>query len=216
MNMNELDHIVLAARDLEAAKSAFEAQTGAAPVDGGPHVGLGTRNALVSFGSGRYLEILAPDPAQSLEGTFGEQLAQLTETRLLHWAVRVNDLNAVSRRAKENGFAPGEIRRMARELPGGGRLVWELMSVGGHDHRGFMPFYIDWLDCTHPSETSPLVGPLFAFQLTLPPGSTLVLHLNPAPQDVDIVEGDPTMTLTFESPNGRVTFTETSPMGFPI
>ena len=214
--MHELDHIVLATRDLDEAKSVFKAQTGVAPVDGGPHVGFGTRNALVSFGGGRYLEIMAPDPAQPLEGTFGEQLAQLTESRLLHWAIRVDDLKAVSWRAKENGFAPGEIRSMARELPGGGRLEWELMGIGGHDHRGFMPFYIDWLDCTHPSETSPAVGPLSAFRLSLPPGSTLASLLDPAPEGVDVVEGDSTITLTFESPNGPVTFRETSPTGFPI
>ena len=50
--MNQLDHVIIAAPDLEAAKRHFQDRTGIAPVDGGQHVGLGTRNALVSFGDG--------------------------------------------------------------------------------------------------------------------------------------------------------------------
>ena len=76
--LNVLDHIVLAAPDLDEAKDAFDAQTGVMPIDGGPHEGLGTRNALVSFGDGTYLEIIAPDPEQPLQGTRGERLARMS------------------------------------------------------------------------------------------------------------------------------------------
>jgi len=62
--MNQLDHIVMAVPDLAAAKAQFEADTGVLPVDGGAHLGLGTCNALVSFGAAQYLEILAPDQQQ--------------------------------------------------------------------------------------------------------------------------------------------------------
>ena len=49
--MHQLDHLVIAAPDLADAKTAFADATGCMPVDGGAHNGLGTRNALVSFGT---------------------------------------------------------------------------------------------------------------------------------------------------------------------
>src|SRR5262245_20324214 len=115
--MNQLDHFVIAVPDLDKAKAAFEAKTGVMPVDGGPHIGIGTRNALVSFGHGAYLELIAPDPAQDLEGKFGGWLAALPDERLLQWAIRTNDTTAVAARARKAGFAPAEPRRMSRKRP---------------------------------------------------------------------------------------------------
>ena len=58
---------------------------------GGEHVGLGTRNALISLGS-TYLEIIAPDPAQSIKGTLGEKLEGLSQAGLVTWCAE-GDLN---------------------------------------------------------------------------------------------------------------------------
>ena len=101
--MNQLDHFVVAVPDLDKAKAAFEKKTGVLPADGGPHLGIGTRNALVSFGDGAYLELIAPDPAQDLEGKFGAWLAKLPDERLLQWAIRTDDVSAVAARAKSAG-----------------------------------------------------------------------------------------------------------------
>ena len=99
--MQRLDHLVIAAPDLDNAKTAFADATGCMPADGGAHNGLGTRNALVSFGTSTYLEIIAPDPEQSLEGNFGGVLAKLPEIVPLHWAVRVTDLERAALRARD-------------------------------------------------------------------------------------------------------------------
>src|SRR5215510_10084697 len=101
--MNRLDHFVIAVPDLDKAKAAFETKTGVAPIDGGPHIGIGTRNALASFGGGAYLELIAPDPTQDLEGKFGGWLAKLPRERLLQWAIRTDDVDAVAKRAKSAG-----------------------------------------------------------------------------------------------------------------
>lgn len=213
--MNGLDHVVLAAPDLARAKDEFEELTGVVPADGGPHIGLGTRNALVSLGANCYLEIIAPDPEQTLAGTFGERLAQLSTLTLLHWAIRTQDLSEVAARAAEIGFAPGPTRRTARAAPDGTRLEWELLGVGGHQLGGLVPFYIDWLDCDHPANSAPTVGSLDVFAVTLPTGHGALDLLDPAPAGVVVVSGaEPGLVLRFESPRGNTAFAEDNPLGF--
>ena len=62
---------------LEQGMAEAERLFGIAPAPGGVHPGLGTQNALLSLGERVYLEIIAPDPAQNLTGTFGERIAGL-------------------------------------------------------------------------------------------------------------------------------------------
>lgn len=184
----QIDHIVIAAPDLETAKFEFFEMTGVMPVDGGPHPGGGTRNALVSFSSDCYLEIIAPDPQQDLKGTNGERFAALAQTELLHWAVRHKNLETLSDQiagAIENAQSaladspptqsldrlrtrPGPIYDMSRDTPAGERLEWRLMGVQKHGLGGLMPFFIDWQETPHPTKAAPVVGPILSVQLVLP------------------------------------------------
>ena len=214
--MNQLDHLVIAAPDLDAAKQRFQDATGVAPVDGGRHVGLGTRNALVSFGSGRYLEIIAPDPEQNLDGGFGAALADLDSELPLHWAVRVAALQPIADHATNVGLDAGLIRRTSRAQPDGTMLEWQLMGVSGHDLGGFVPFYIDWLECPHPSDTAPVVGELTLFEVTLPEGSSAKRLLDPAPAGVALVNGEPRLRVRFESPKGIIEYESRDLQGFSM
>ena len=209
--MHQLDHLVISAPNLNNAKTAFADATGCMPADGGAHNGLGTHNALVSFGTSTYLEIIAPDPEQSIEGNLGGVLAQLPNIVPLHWAVRVTDLARAARHAQELGFTPGPIRATSRTQPNGQRLDWQLMGIEGHDLGGFVPFYIDWLQCPHPSPTSPVVGKLLSFEISAPDGPIHALLENI--QGVTVVSGSLQFRFIIASEKGEVAYQANELMG---
>jgi len=210
----EIDHIVVAAPDLDAAKQEFFDATGVMPADGGPHPGGGTRNALVSFGDGCYLELIAPDPQQELEGTNGQRFAALATSELLHWAVRSSNLAQLATRFTAAGLTPGAVRDMARVAPSGERLQWQLMGVRDRDLAGLMPFFIDWQNTPHPSHAAPLVGSLARVQLGFPVGSHAAELLLELLDGLVETRREPGLLVVYESPAGVQTLEAIKPSGF--
>jgi hypothetical protein len=47
-----------------------------------------------------------------------------------------------------------------RTTPDGELLRWDLLFLGGHEHAGLVPFFIDWRDTVHPSRVNPAAGRL--------------------------------------------------------
>ena len=94
----ELDHVLIAISDLEAATRELEQRHGLAAVEGGRHQGLGTANAIVPLG-GTYLELVAVvDEAEAARSGFGSWVAAGDLPRLLGWYVRTDDLDSVADR----------------------------------------------------------------------------------------------------------------------
>src|ERR1700694_37200 len=99
-----LDHIILGCNDLDRGIDLVEENIGVRPAIGGVHPGRGTRNALLSLGERRYLEIIAPDPAQQKIVHF-PQIREMKEPRLIGWAVHLPDIAATARLLRENQVA---------------------------------------------------------------------------------------------------------------
>jgi len=202
-----IDHFMYAVASLDDG-IAWAADTfGVAPAYGGEHVGLGTRNALLSLGSA-YLEIIAPDPAQPTKGTLGERFAALTSGGLVTWAAE-GDLAAISAALAECGVATVGPNRTQRQTAGGEMLVWDLLFPTRSTHGARMPFFIDWLECPNPRQTNPVGGEFRSLTITTPDAADLARTLATIGLDVSVSEGDPALAVSIATRNGEVVLTST-------
>ncbi|MGY8738547.1 MAG: VOC family protein, partial [bacterium] len=98
--------MVFATSNLALATEAFADLTGCLPIPGGPHPAMGTRNVLVSFGDGVYLEIIGPDPERKVDGLQAAAMAALERDSLFAWALATTDLQRVALNASRMGLEP--------------------------------------------------------------------------------------------------------------
>jgi hypothetical protein len=205
----EVDHIIWAVSDLDKGIAFIEEKTGVRAVIGGVHPGRGTRNALISLGERRYLEILSTDPAQpDAKNQNVDFVKSLTEPRILGWAAGTRDIAAV-----EKGIRDAKIEMMgpepgSRNKPDGTTLKWKSMYVGGHDGT-VVPFVIEWSkDSTHPSEDSPKGATLRKLQLVHPKPGDVNPFLEAMGLSIRATKGpQPKITAVLDSPKGQVVLT---------
>jgi len=149
-----LDHILLGCNDLDLGIQFVEENTGVHPAIGGVHPGRGTRNALLSLGERRYLEIIAPDPAQQKIVHF-PQIREMKDPRLIAWAVHPPDIAATAKLLRDNQIAFQGPDDGSRKRPDGRVLTWKTINLAD-DRHGILPFFIEWsADSVHPSKDAP-------------------------------------------------------------
>src|SRR5262250_1765739 len=163
-----LDHIILGCNDLDRGVAFVEEHTGVRAAFGGVHPGRGTRNALLSLGERRYLEIIAPDPRQSaLRSRFGN-LKNLASSRLVGWAVHPDDSEALAKRLREANVPFEGPTDGSRQRPDGKLLRWKTLDLKD-DRAGLLPFFIEWsADSIHPSVDAPSGCRLVSFAVSAP------------------------------------------------
>jgi len=167
-----LDHVMLACANLEHGIAFVEEHTGVRAVYGGVHPGRGTRNALLSLGAMRYLEIIAPDPQQTnLESWVAKDVDKIKSfkaPRLLGWAVHTSDIEGVAKKLAEAGIKFYGPFQGSRKRSDGRVLNWKTLDL--HDDLGgLLPFYIQWsADTVHPSKDAPTGCTLDRFAIATP------------------------------------------------
>lgn len=202
-----LDHLVLGTPDLAATVADFARRTGVTPAPGGVHLGLGTRNYLVSLGGTGYLEIIGPDPEQPTPtGPRPFDVDALSAARTVTWAIGPPDLDAAVTAARARGYDPGSIHPMSRRRPDGTLLEWRLTDGDTQHPSGLVPFLIDWGSSAHPSASGLPVAPLLSMSATAPDPDEIRLLLAALDTELALSEGPVGLSFTVDTPRGRVTF----------
>ena len=153
----EPDHLVLAARDLDAGAAWLESLLGVKLAPGGKHARMGTHNRLLGLGDNFYLELIAIDPDAVAPGRprwFGLDRTDLPadRPRLIHWVARSGDIEADAAHSAE---PPGEILPMER-----GDYRWRITvpADGSLPGDGLVPTLIQWDVPFHPAGRLPDAG----------------------------------------------------------
>ncbi len=201
-----VDHLVFGFSDLDSGIAWTENNLGVRAVFGGVHPGGGTRNALLSLGGRRYLEVIAPDPAQTgVIGRFGD-LSGLTVPKLVTWASATDSVEEKTRLAQAAGYRVDGPIDGSRSRPDGKILSWRTLTIAGQSG-GPVPFFIEWgAGSLHPAEDSPAGCSLEDLRFEHPQPDQLKTTLANLGIDAVVnIGSSPRLIATISSPKGRVT-----------
>src|SRR6516162_2712246 len=187
------DHLLLGCSDLDQGIVFVESHTGVRPAIGGVHPGRGTRNALLSLGQLHYLEVIAPDPAQTTTPTTRAELPvmlkRLTSPTLVDWAVHTSDIVGVADRLRKAGITFHGPSAGSRARPDGKMLHWQTLNLD-NDREGLLPFFIQWgADTVHPSADAPAGCKLESFAVVSPESALLSSEFQKLGIDVQVASG---------------------------
>lgn len=156
----KLDHLVVAAADLDTGCRYIEELLGVRMEAGGRHESVGTHNRLLRLGDDQYLEVIAIDPDGSPPAGphfFGLdqpslQAAIAATPKLITWVARASDIQEAAARPPYDDM---EIRDMAR-----GDLRWRMTfpADGNPPYEGAMPLLIEWQTEPIPPQRLPDAG----------------------------------------------------------
>ncbi|HEU4674009.1 MAG TPA: VOC family protein [Candidatus Limnocylindrales bacterium] len=147
--MIELDHVLIAVADLDAAAADLDRRAGLASVAGGRHEAWGTANRIVPLGA-TYLELIAiVDPKLAATTTVGRWIERTAKGRPMGWVLRTTDIDAVTDRLGLTAVAG------SRLTPDGRTLTWRTAGIDEASAEPSLPFFIEWGPGTpHPGTAS--------------------------------------------------------------
>jgi hypothetical protein len=149
----QIDHLVIAARNLEEGSEYLFGAMGIRPQEGGEHATQGTHNRVLRLGESCYLEVIAinpraPKPPHPRWFELDSEAMQERLRRkplLITWAARTDRIEQLTGRS----IVPlGAVTPMSR-----GNLRWRLTLAedGRLPGGGIIPFLIQWDETVHPA-----------------------------------------------------------------
>ncbi len=136
-----LDHLVILVEELEEAVAGYE-ELGFRVTPGGEHADGLTRNALVPFADGAYLELVAfIDPAGERDNVWGWRPFREAGGGLVDYCATSDDLAADARRLEEAGLGVDGPDGGGRRLPDGTEIRWKSARV--RQEGRVLPFLIE-------------------------------------------------------------------------
>lgn len=136
-----LDHLVILVQDLEAAIADY-GRLGFGVTPGGEHADGLTRNALVPFEDGSYLELVAfVDPDDPRDNVWGWRSFLSSGGGLIDHCAASDDLRADTRRLEDLGLEINGPDDGGRRLPDGAEIRWRSARIR-QDGR-VLPFLIE-------------------------------------------------------------------------
>lgn len=204
--LSKIDHLVYATPDLASGIAQVEKLLGVKAVPGGQHPGAGTRNALIRLGELTYLEIIGPDPEQPKPAQprrFG--IDELKAARLVTWAAKGEDLEAVVTNAKSKGIDLGKVQSGSRRRPDGVLLSWRLTISPTLNADGVVPFFIDWGSTPHPASNLPKGCTLISLRAEHVNSNRVHAELGALGLNLHVVTGSaPALIAVIRTPSGDV------------
>ena len=139
--LNRLDHLVILVRDLDQAIREYEV-LGFTVIPGGEHADGLTRNALIPFRDGSYLELVAfLDPEDPRENVWGWRAFLPSGGGMIDYCAASDDLGDDAHALEERGLGVEGPTDGGRRLPDGKEIRWRVARIR-QDGR-LLPFLIE-------------------------------------------------------------------------
>lgn len=139
--LRRLDHLVVLTLDLEQATREYEL-LGFTVTPGGEHADGLTRNALVAFADGSYLELISfIDPDDTTDNVWNWRPFVVLGGGFIDYCVASDDLDGDVRRLRESGFEVDGPASGGRKLPNGEEILWRVARI--RQEGRVLPFLIE-------------------------------------------------------------------------
>ena len=148
--LHQIDHIVLACKDLESYTTYVSNKLGAPIVGGGQHLDMGTHNKLIKIGEDCYLEIIAADPNNPNQYKAWMAVNQIENPTITRYALSTDSIADDIKHLTPFYGTEMPIHQGSRLKKDGSTLSWTMSLPSNSSVIDDCPFLLDWSQQIHP------------------------------------------------------------------